>query len=98
MALDLRDPVAVTATTSGHNKDSYPQSSKIVYEFPATEKRAAVKMIWYDGGERPDASLLDGERMSNSGALVIGDKGKLYSPGDYGGSFRLLGDLEEPDV
>ena len=43
MALDLRDPVSVTAETSGHNKDSYPKWSIIQYEFAATDKRPAVK-------------------------------------------------------
>ena len=51
MALDLRDPIAVQAETSGHNHDSYPYWSKITYEFPALGNRPAVKMYWYDGGQ-----------------------------------------------
>ena len=35
MALTLRDPLAVTATTSGHNKETYPGWSIIDFEFPA---------------------------------------------------------------
>jgi len=42
-ALNLRDPVSVQAETSGHNKDSYPKWSVIAFDFPATDKRAAVK-------------------------------------------------------
>ena len=38
-ALGLRDPVSVQAETSGHNGDSYPKWSKIVFEFPATAAR-----------------------------------------------------------
>jgi predicted dehydrogenase len=98
MGLELRDPTSVQAECSGHNKDSYPQRSKITYEFPANDWRGALTMVWYDGGNLPDAALLDGEAPKRSGALVIGQKGKLYSPHDYGGEFRLLGDVEKPKV
>jgi predicted dehydrogenase len=97
-ALDLRDPTSVQATTSGHNKDSYPKWSIINYEFPATDKRPAVKLVWYDGGKRPDAELLDGEAPGGSGAVVVGEKAKLYSTNDYGAAYKILGDAEEPEV
>lgn len=97
MALDLRDPVAVTAETSGHNKDSYPKSSKIKYEFAATDKRPALVMYWYDGGNKPDADMLEGEKMNNSGSIIIGTKGKLYAPDDYGRNFKVMG-VEAPEV
>ena len=98
MALDLQNPTSVVAKTSGHNEQSYPKWSVIDYEFPANANRGAVKMIWYDGGERPSAGLLDGEEPSESGALVVGTKGKLYSAGDYGSRYKILGDVEEPEV
>ena len=40
-------------------------------------------MIWYDGGKKPAADLFDGEQVSETGVLLIGDKGKLFAPGDY---------------
>jgi len=98
MALDLRDPISVVAETSGHNKDSYPKWAIVRYEFPATKNRPALTMTWYDGGKKPAAELLDGQQMANSGSLIIGEKGKLYSPGDYGGSRRLLGGIEPIEV
>ncbi len=98
MGLDLKDPVSVQAESSGHNRDSYPKWSIITYEFPANDWRGPLKMIWYDGGKKPSADLLDGEQPSGSGALVIGQKGKLYSPGDYGGSYKLLGGAQEVEV
>jgi predicted dehydrogenase len=57
-ALGLRDPISVQAETSGHNKDSYPQRSKIVYKFAATDARPAVTMYWYDGGNRLSTEML----------------------------------------
>jgi predicted dehydrogenase len=53
MGLDLRDPIAVEATSSGHNKVSYPSSSKITYEFGQRGDRGPLKMYWYDGGRLP---------------------------------------------
>ncbi|MEX0677052.1 MAG: Gfo/Idh/MocA family oxidoreductase [Pirellulales bacterium] len=92
MALDLRDPTAVQATTSGHNRDSYPKWSVIQYDFPANDKRPAVAMTWYDGGKLPDAGLFDGEPLSKSGVLVIGEKGKVFAKGDYCEfGYKLLG-------
>jgi predicted dehydrogenase len=98
MALDLRDPIAVEAESSEHNKESYPKWSIIRYSFPARDKRPALTMTWYDGGKLPPADLLNGAEPAKSGLLIIGDKGKLYSPGDSGGGYKLLGDVTEPRV
>jgi predicted dehydrogenase len=99
MALNLRDPIAVQAECKGHNGDSYPKWSIIHYEYPALGDRPAVKMTWYDGGKLPDKSLVDGRDVSPSGSLVIGDKGKLYAPGDYAeNEIVLLGGITMPEV
>ncbi|HEX7447333.1 MAG TPA: Gfo/Idh/MocA family oxidoreductase [Pirellulales bacterium] len=99
MALELRDPTSVQAETSGHNGDSYPKWSIIKFEFPKTDKRAGLAMTWYDGGKKPSKDLIDGKDPSGSGALVIGDKGKLYAPGDYAENpLELLGGISEPKV
>lgn len=98
MALDLRDPVSVQAETAGHNKDSYPKWSLITYDFAATSKRPAVKLFWYDGGKRPEAELINGKKPSGSGCCLIGSKGKLYSPNDYGAEFELMNGAEPKEV
>jgi predicted dehydrogenase len=99
MALDLRDPTGVQATTSGHNRDSYPKRSMITYDFPANGNRPALKMVWYDGGNKPPTELFDGEQVADSGVLLVGDKGKLYAPGDYSErDYKLLGGASEPKV
>ncbi len=88
MALDLRDPISVQAETSGHNKETYPSYSIINFQFPARGSRPAVKMVWYDGGKKPARELLPPSKLikaPNTGSLLIGDKGTLLSPGDYGG-------------
>jgi predicted dehydrogenase len=99
MACDLRDPISIQAQTSGHNGETFPKDSVIVYQFAAIEHRPACTFTWYDGGQRPDAALLQGEKMNGSGALMIGEKGALYAPGDYAGNFVLLPKgTAEPDV
>jgi len=81
----------VQAETSGHNRDSYPKWSIITFEYPKNDWRPALKFVWYDGGKRPDKELLNGKDPSGSGCVVIGDKGKLYSPNDYGAQFEMMG-------
>ena len=110
MALNMRDPVAVTAETSGHNEDSYPKWSKIVFEFPELDGRPAFNMTWYDGGKRPETDIfLDGKfptrtdrdgnkEIYKSGCLVVGDKGQLFTGDDYGARYNLIGDIEQPEV
>jgi predicted dehydrogenase len=96
LALDLRNPISVEAVNSPNNKDSYPSWSVIRYEFAATSKRPAVTLFWADGGDRlPEekrvtADMLHGKKRSNSGALIVGEKGSLYSPDDYGAQYFLL--------
>ncbi len=100
-AVGLKNPTSVQAITSGHNKISYPSWSRIVFEFPANDWRGPVKLFWYDGGQFPDASVLDGRSIPKSGAVIIGTKGKLFSPDDYGKTYELLGgatDIEVDDV
>ena len=99
MALGLRDPISVEAEHSGHDRDGYPKWSIIRYEFPATDARPAVTMVWYDGGKKVDPSMLDGEQLSDSGVLVIGEGGKMFCPGDYcENGYKLLAGAQEPEV
>jgi predicted dehydrogenase len=91
MALNLRDPASVQATTSGHNRETFPKWSIIDFQFPALGERTAVHVKWYDGGKLPDQELFagfDGEegkpfKATASGALVVGERDTLYAPGDY---------------
>jgi predicted dehydrogenase len=97
-AAGLHDPISVVAETSGHNKDSYPKWSVITYEFAADEKRGPVKLLWYDGGKLPGEDVLDGHKAERSGVCILGEKGKLYAPGDNVGKFELLGGPTPPEV
>lgn len=89
-ALNLRDPVSVEAETSGVNGETFPTWSIVRYQFPQRGDLAPCKLVWYDGGQKPPVELLQGEQMADSGLLLIGSEGTLYSPGDYGTPFVLL--------
>ncbi len=96
--LDLRDPLSVVAESSGHNKISYPAKSKIVFEFGERNGRAPVRLTWYDGGNLPPAELFEGaeHEASKAGALIVGEKGKLFSWSDYGAEFEVYGGVTKP--
>jgi predicted dehydrogenase len=110
MALDLKYPTSVEAEFEKHDHICYPSRSKITFEFPDLNGRPAVKMVWYDGGERPDDSVLvglpklaqgEGDRQRqvhySSAALMIGERGSFYSPGDYGEVPNSTGVLVDGD-
>ena len=97
----LRDPISVVAKTSGHDLDSYPASSVIKFEFPETKERPAIPFWWYDRlGNKPPAEVFEKcgiEKVSNSGVLIVGEKGAFYSSDDYCGKYELKG-VEKANV
>lgn len=92
MALQLFDPVsvAVLETTGIVENETYPKHTVLEYEFGQRGDLPPVRMFWYDGGNKPPAELLQGEKLANSGCLVVGKEGSLYSPNDYGSRYVLL--------
>ncbi|MDX2066755.1 MAG: Gfo/Idh/MocA family oxidoreductase [Fimbriimonadaceae bacterium] len=84
MALDLRDPVAVQAKTSGHNRDSFPLWSIVDYEFAKTARHDAFKLTWYDGGKLPDERLAPGVKYGGNGSLIVCEKATIYAANEYG--------------
>jgi hypothetical protein len=78
------------------NAETAPLGCTVTYEFPARPNLPpgrgqfpACRLLWYER-RMPPPELLMGEKPSRSGCLLIGSKGTLYSPGDNGGSRRLL--------
>jgi hypothetical protein len=106
-ACGLRDPISVVAKTTGHDFDSFPASSIIKFEFPETSERPAIPFCWYDRkGNKPPAEVFDKwgiTDVSDSGVLIVGEKGAFYSSDDYCGKYRLCGvekvnaDFEAPE-
>jgi predicted dehydrogenase len=99
MALDLRDPVAVQAVTSGHNRDSYPAWSRVTYEFGKRDGRDAFQLFWYDGGQRPDPRLAPGHELGGNGSLVVCQRATLFCPDEGNAEYHVIGgSMPEVDV
>jgi predicted dehydrogenase len=79
---------------SRENKETYPSASEIRFQFPERDGLAPLNFTWYDGGLQPysDFTTEITELMEDvpiSGCLLIGDKGKIFSPDDYGARFFI---------
>jgi predicted dehydrogenase len=95
MALNLGYPTSVQAESGPLNPETYPGWARVEWEFPARGEQPPVKMIWYEGqrdGKKllPPEDLTKGLALPGSGSLLVGEKGKLYSPNDYGADFLLM--------
>ncbi|TWU60861.1 Inositol 2-dehydrogenase [Rubripirellula tenax] len=86
--------------------ETFPGSSSLKFEFPEREGFPACDFFWYDGGNLPPDHIIsqlpksfqrkieslrkDPTQRKTSGAVVVGSKGMLFSPDDYGGQYVLL--------
>ncbi|MEC8929036.1 MAG: Gfo/Idh/MocA family oxidoreductase [Verrucomicrobiota bacterium] len=96
-ALDLRDPVTVEATShSSVNEETAPKWSVVQYLFPKNKRRGAVKLVWYDGGKKPDPALVKEKTLPKNGSIIIGTKDTLYVP-MYWGPGRFLSGAKMSD-
>ena len=94
MALQLGLPTRVSAESSEVNSETYPAWATITYEFPARGNQPPVKLVWYEGSEDGKRNLpkqkIPGDQVpTDSGCLLVGKKGRLYSPGDSGDQQQL---------
>jgi hypothetical protein len=101
-ALKLGYPNVVECELSSRMyPETFAKTSRIRFEFPEREGLPPVKFWWYDGNPddklrplRPDGPAIKEilgvyEELPKSGALIIGDKGKIFSPDDYGEKFLI---------
>jgi len=94
-ALKLGYPSSVVAENGPLNPETYPAWATITFQFPARGKEPPVKFVWYEGkrdGKKnlPPKELFHGQNPPGSGSLLVGEKGVLYSPDDYGARYFLL--------
>lgn len=98
-ALKLGYPTKIECEMASRIYDeTYPLTSRVRFEFPEREGLPPLKFWWYDGNPRQsfdpvrpktevvsEVIALRGGKLPGSGAVIIGDKGKLFSQDDYGG-------------
>ncbi len=94
MALNMRNPTSVEAECAEHNHDSFPEWSKIRFEFPELDGRPAFTLFWYDKSRLPsedvygqflktDPETGETKGLAASGCIIVGDKATMYAGGDY---------------
>jgi predicted dehydrogenase len=93
-ALSLGPPLTVQASSTRVNEETYPLASMVTYEFAARGAAPPVRLIWHDGGLRParPPELEDGQRMPDTGAMLVGDRGRILTQ-NVGGrmpGYRLI--------
>ena len=93
-ALNLRNPTTLEAVSSGINSETAPKWSIITYYFPQDGKRKPVKVVWYDGGKKPDPALAKQTSLPGNGSILIGSKDSLYIPMYWGKGSFLSGATE----
>ncbi|MFO0810813.1 MAG: Gfo/Idh/MocA family oxidoreductase [Gemmataceae bacterium] len=109
-ALKLGAPTSVVADATDVNSETYPSSARVTYQFPARGDMGPVKYVWYEGkrdGKKLlppadivakalalDPSTRRAGRLVDSGSILIGTKGMLYSPNDNG-TEAYFGPVEE---
>ena len=106
MALKLFDAEAVTPLKNAglFEGETFPESSHLLFEFGERDGLPPGRFHWYDGGEVPSEEIIaqlpksfqkrvapqrEGGRKT-SGAVLVGSKGLIFSPNDYGSQYVLL--------
>ncbi|HYE32189.1 MAG TPA: Gfo/Idh/MocA family oxidoreductase [Methylomirabilota bacterium] len=95
--------LVVCEETSEMFPETFPKTSRIRFEFPAREGMPPLKFWWYDGspndkevkalrpgGETVKDIIALRNQLPPSGCLLIGEKGKIFSPDDYGAEFFIM--------
>ncbi len=95
-ALDLGSPKTIQAKAEGYNPAehglTFPAGTVVTYEFAAKGDRGPVKLFWYDGQEKPPrpTDLEPGRNIPTTGAIVIGEKGKMTYGSHGAGGVRIF--------
>jgi hypothetical protein len=104
-ALKMGYPTVVECEeASSLHAETFPKTSRIRFEFPEREGLVPLKFWWYDGNPddketpalRPSPAvakdLLDmyDNKLPAGGFMLVGDRGKLFSPNDYAANSLLM--------
>lgn len=93
-ALDLDAPLSVEADAMKPTEYCFPLGAEVKYEFAARGDRGPVTVKWFEGASRPPRWEELGAlgKISDSGLLFIGEKGKIFDSSDKVTSPRLIPD------
>ena len=74
----FRDNVAARVK----NDFSFPSASVVRFQYPARGQRAAIDLVWYEGGIHPPTPaelMADRQELPAEGMMFVGDKGKILA-------------------
>ena len=118
MACELTQPSLIESVNTGPiNDETFPSWASINLHFPKCDKHGAIKFHWYEGKvgnngkdnkgikNLPPMELFHGQNPKNSGLLIVGSDGIMYSTNDYGadwmfhkgGKWHKRNEVELPD-
>ena len=80
-ALGLREPLTISAEGPPVSAETAPPWLIVRWQFPAREKKGAVKLNWYQGGKKPPQVADKKVPAWGNGVLFVGKRGMLLS--DY---------------
>ena len=102
MACELTQPSMIESVNTGPiNDETFPSWASINLHFPKCDKHGAIKFHWYEGKvgnngkdnkgikNLPPMELFHGQNPKNSGLLIVGSDGIMYSPNDYGADWMV---------
>lgn len=87
-ALTLPAPAIIEAETAApQSGGSFPRASRLRFTFATRRRQPPVTLHWHDGGERPDAALLEPVtaafgRLPDAGCLLLGSRGLWFTTDD----------------
>ncbi|MFO0935153.1 MAG: Gfo/Idh/MocA family oxidoreductase [Gemmataceae bacterium] len=107
MALKLTTPTHVKARADDVNPETCSSNAHVTMEFAARGSMPACTLHWYEGKKdgklvhppeelvakvlKIDPDTRRNKSLVNSGSIIVGSKGFIYSPNDYGAQFYLGG-------
>ncbi len=88
LSLGIRDATHVEAWSEGMTAVSGPKWSIVKWEIPATPKRPAFTLWWYDGGKLPPQALFPGTKYAENGVIFVGNQDVMLTNYNGGATFR----------
>ena len=90
----------------GSNKDTYPRRSVVKLRFAARKNLPPVDLLWHDGSIKLDKGLIPDcipatfGKLPKTGCLIVGDKGIVVSPSNWGAQayIALKGEKKMPGI
>lgn len=99
--LKLGSPTSVEAECSPQSEWSAPKKSVVTYQFPATDDRGPIKLIWQDGDQKPERpkELEEGRELPSGigGQLWYGSEGAIMVSDVYAESARIIPEVKMRD-